>query len=264
MTSNTISGSTGLLTGLPRRVRAVAGGLLCALASVAALPASALSDRDLLRHFDTIAFGLEFEKRPNPRVLKWARPMRIYIHELVELAPAQRKFIRQHMATLQKLTGLDVAYTDRRKNANFIIVFSRNADRLKWMTRYLKPPSAKERKFLRHIVRTSTCSAHFRHNRVNGISSVEIFIPVDLAMGRGRWAHCVVEETTQALGLPNDSDDVNPSIFNDRSNIQKIEPHDALLIRMLYHPRMTIGLPRKEAMKVAREILPGLRKETGH
>lgn len=223
-------------------------------------PALALTDAEVLRHFDTIAFGLEFKKRKNPTILKWTRPVRVHIQESVELSQAQRRFIRQHMARLQKITGLDIAYTDTPKNANFIIVFSRDQDRYTWMRRYLSPPNAREKKFLRHIARTSTCSAHFTHNDAVGITDVAIFIPVDLAMGRGKWGHCVVEETTQAMGLPNDSDDVNPSIFNDRSSIQKIEPHDELLIRILYHPRIMAGMPRKQAMKIARQILPGLRR----
>lgn len=222
--------------------------------------AAALSDADVLRHFDTIAFGLEFEKRKDPYVLKWTRPLRVHIQESVGLSMAQRKFIREHLARLQKLTGLGFAYTSTPRNANFIIVFSRDADRFTWMRRYLKPKNPRQRKFLRHIARTSTCSAHFTHTNAAGITDVAIFIPVDLAMGRGKWGHCVVEETTQALGLPNDSDDVNPSIFNDRSNIQKIEPHDELLIRLLYHPRITAGMPRKQALGIAREILPGLRR----
>ncbi|PPR70354.1 MAG: hypothetical protein CFH02_00106 [Alphaproteobacteria bacterium MarineAlpha3_Bin1] len=47
---------------------------------------------------------------------------------------------------------------------------------------------------------------------------------------------CVVEEMTQVLGLPNDSNAVKPSIFNDLSHYFELTPHDRLMVKMLYDP----------------------------
>ena len=66
---------------------------------------------------------------------------------------------------------------------------------------------------------------------------------------------CVVEELTQILGLPNDSDSVKPSIFNDQSRYSELTDHDRRMLKMLYDPRITPGMPRKEALRQGRLIL---------
>ena len=70
---------------------------------------------------------------------------------------------------------------------------------------------------------------------------------------------CVVEELTQVLGLPNDSNAVQPSIFNDQSRFFELTEHDRLLVRILYDNRITPGMPRREALRLGREILNEIR-----
>jgi len=72
---------------------------------------------------------------------------------------------------------------------------------------------------------------------------------------------CVVEELTQVLGLPNDSSSVEPSIFNDKSRYFELTDHDRLMLRMLYDPRITIGMPRDRALVVGRQVLDRIRPE---
>jgi len=69
---------------------------------------------------------------------------------------------------------------------------------------------------------------------------------------------CLLEELAQSLGLPNDSDAMRPSIFSDRDNLSELAPHDAILMRALYDPRMTAGLPRAAALGVARTVISEL------
>jgi hypothetical protein len=51
----------------------------------------------------------------------------------------------------------------------------------------------------------------FKHNKQSELISVLVIIPVDHAMSHGLLPACVIEELTQAMGLPNDSDWVIPS-----------------------------------------------------
>ena len=69
---------------------------------------------------------------------------------------------------------------------------------------------------------------------------------------------CVVEELTQVLGLPNDSDAVKPSIFNDQSRYFELTDHDRRMLKVLYDPRITPGMPRNEALRQGRLILDEL------
>ena len=70
--------------------------------------------------------------------------------------------------------------------------------------------------------------------------------------------HCLLEELTQSLGLPNDSDMMRPSLFSDRDRLYELSPTDTILLRTLYDPRMKPGLPRTAALAVARKIMAEL------
>ena len=68
----------------------------------------------------------------------------------------------------------------------------------------------------------------------------------------------VVEELTQVLGLPNDSDTVKPSIFNDQSRYFELTDLNRRMLKMLCDPRITPGMQRKEALRQGRLILEEL------
>ena len=98
----------------------------------------------------------------------------------------------------------------------------------------------------------TTCMARL-FKKGNEIKSAVVLFPA--YDNRKTLRACVVEELTQVLGLANDSNDVSPSIFNDTSQFFELTKHDRLLLRILYDKRMTIGMPRKEAMVLAHQIL---------
>lgn len=65
---------------------------------------------------------------------------------------------------------------------------------------------------------------------------------------------CIHEELAQGLGLVNDFPAARPSIFNDDEEFALLTPHDELLLRMLYDPRLRPGMSETEARPVVREI----------
>lgn len=65
---------------------------------------------------------------------------------------------------------------------------------------------------------------------------------------------CVHEELAQAMGLPNDSPQARPSIFNDDDEFGLLTTHDEFLLRMLYDPRLTPGMTAAQAEPVVRVI----------
>ena len=65
---------------------------------------------------------------------------------------------------------------------------------------------------------------------------------------------CIQEEMTQALGLANDSPNARPSIFNDDEEFALLTRHDELLLRMLYDPRLKIGMTVKTAHPIVEQI----------
>ncbi|MBR9882186.1 MAG: DUF2927 domain-containing protein, partial [Oceanospirillales bacterium] len=87
------------------------------------------------------------------------------------------------------------------------------------------------------------------------ISRALVAIPVDLASQEGKLVSCIVEELTQILGLPNDSEKVYPSIFNDRSTDQLLSGLDFVLLRLLYDPRMQSGMGPEQVRRAGRPIV---------
>jgi hypothetical protein len=68
---------------------------------------------------------------------------------------------------------------------------------------------------------------------------------------------CVNEEMAQAMGLPNDSPDARPSLFNDSLEFALLTEHDAILLRMLYDPRLRPGMTADEV----RPLLPAIARD---
>lgn len=57
------------------------------------------------------------------------------------------------------------------------------------------------------------------------------------------------------MGLPNDSDLVFPSIFNDKTPNDLLTGLDSLLLQMLYHPDLEAGMSILEVLPVIRNIV---------
>src|SRR3546814_2411168 len=52
---------------------------------------------------------------------------------------------------------------------------------------------------------------------------------------------CLIEEIVQSLGLPNDSFNVSPSIFNDSEDYKELTDQDILFLRILYSNNIVSG-----------------------
>jgi hypothetical protein len=251
------------------RWRRALGGF--AMVMAAALPASLsasragaveLSNAEILRNFDVIAFQNELRHIANPRVTKWTGPIRAYKQFDVTIEPQVEEFLDKHMERLAEVTGLDIDYVDAPRQANFLIIFTRRADYLRTALKYMTPGKRGVPRGVTRRLRRTNCLGVFSVRPSNSaLERAVVVIPVDHARARGLLTRCIVEETTQSLGLPNDSDDANPSVFNDRSRLKDLSAHDLLLLRLLYHPALEVGTPRRQALLTAARLIPKLRNE---
>lgn len=224
--------------------------------------AQTLSDETILRDFDIIAFRNEMRKLANPRVIKWVRPLKIFLQMDIEIEPQVRDYLIHHMRRLASITRLAMHYQRRKADANFLIIFTRREDYARTIDRNSGRVGAeRSAAILRELYRSNCVTIYSTNQKSGEIVRAVVVIPVDSARQKGLLGRCIVEETTQSLGLPNDSDDVTPSIFNDRSRLNDLSSHDILLLRLLYHPRMRVGLARAPALDVARQILPEIRTQ---
>jgi hypothetical protein len=213
--------------------------LLAALAilfSATAAPAHAqpMPSLDVLvRQFEAVTFESEFGGAHRAgRLIKWQGPVVIRLRGLT--TEQIRREVERHVAELRYLSGLPIevlAEHDGRP-ANVTIDFSNS----RGATRF--EPGA-------------PCRAVI-YDRGFVITRAEIFIapaPADLRR------HCIAEEITQSLGLANDSRVIRDSIFNDSSRRPSLAPWDALMVRMLYDPRLEPGAGKAAVMPLVREML---------
>ena len=65
---------------------------------------------------------------------------------------------------------------------------------------------------------------------------------------------CIHEEIAQGLGLPNDSPQARPSIFNDDEEFALLTTQDEMMLRMLYNPALRPGMTEAEARPIIQAL----------
>ncbi|MAE43618.1 MAG: hypothetical protein CMF63_01255 [Magnetovibrio sp.] len=204
----------------------------------------------MLGAFDVIVFGSEIDKKLASRVIaKWNGPIRISIQGRVK--PRYRRWIRTHLKTLAALTGLRFEIPTAGKTAaNFYILFVRRSEMAKVPIKGVDP------RLLEKLAAPGGC--YFLTAKKPPSRIVMNYVVINSEREETGINHCLLEEISQSLGLPNDSDAIRPSIFSDRDRLTRLAPSDEILLKTLYHPLMRPGLPRAQALARARKIIAGL------
>lgn len=229
-----------------------------------------LSIDEMVRYFDTIIFQSEFRDTARAKVIKkWTGPLRIGIRSFqevtvnkdgrevsqlkqVKVKKSHVKFIQKHLNSLVRATGLkteDAKKTGKPANFNINFVPKRHLG---------NPHLAKANpKLLRKMAAQGGCYFILWSDRNTGaISKAVIVVNADRLLIRIN--HCLLEEMTQSLGLPNDSNMISPSIFSDSSRRTELTRSDLMILKALYHPSMKAGMPRDQALIVAGKIFSEL------
>jgi len=235
-----------------------AGRFAFALAVVVALSApqpahcadDSLSNARVVDNLMEIVFGSEFIGEDSNTVRKWTVPLRIAIY--AKEPERYDALVDPVLQQLRGLTGLDIRLVDRVSPAQnaYILVLGREQF-YAYAESHLSPGKNP---------RTNTyldCFGVFAADRGGAINELTAVIPESASEATKR--SCVIEEVTQALGLPNDSFTVKPSIFNDDDEYQDLTWQDQLFLRVLYDARVRPGMTRAEFEPLARLIVGELR-----
>ena len=188
--------------------------------------------------FSEIALKNEYDVAKH-RVRKWRIPVRVFVEHQVGDRALHTQLVRMHLVHLAEITGHDIQLVDTLLDANLHLVFTRQSQWESEVTRLMGPSSAKN-------VHGSVCMAKFALNAKSEIERAWVIIPVDQAQMHGKLVACVVEEITQVLGLPNDSEKVFPSIFNDKTPQDLLTGLDFILLKLLYNPSIRAGMTAAE------------------
>src|SRR5882672_1039745 len=209
-----------------------------------------LSNAQVVSNLMEIVFGSEFVGEDSNTVRKWVVPLRIAIY-----AKEPERYdasVEPVLEQLRGLTGLDIRLVDRASPAQnaYILILGREQ-----FYAY-----AESHLSLGKNPRTNTyldCFGVFAADRGGAINELTAVIPESTSEATKR--SCVIEEVTQALGLPNDSFTVKPSIFNDDDEYQDLTWQDQLFLRVLYDERVRPGMTRAEFEPLAKAIVDELR-----
>lgn len=187
--------------------------------------------------FIKIALQREYKETNYPKIIRWKKPIRLYFESDAGDAKLQKELLAVHAQHLAHITGLSIDFTQQASDANIFIIFT-NYDQLEDKVRqYIGDPEN-----IRAALNEAICLGNFRRNGRYEITRGAIIIPVDYARRKARFLDCIVEEITQLLGLPNDSNDVFPSVFNDVSVDTYLSPLDYILLKALYSQHIKPGM----------------------
>lgn len=201
----------------------------------------------LLQAFEDVALKQEYQAGDAP-VKKWQQPVKVWVIHHTDHAAQHQQLLEMHLRHLAALTGHPIQLASQASEANLTVAFSHlqlwhNEIALLSGNLKLKPPA------------DALCMFGMQVDRQFAIQRAWVVIPVDLAEEHRGLVSCIVEELTQAMGLPNDAENVYPSIFNDKTPEVLLTGLDALLLKMLYSPTIKPGMQKAQLRPLLQSLL---------
>ena len=222
----------------------------------------------LIELFNSLAFYDEYEPssgfqpaQATPTALsKWQRPVKINLHFGPSLNPETRvtdtKFLSDYAAQLSNITRHPIELTT--ELGNFHVVVVDEAHRMNMVQNLRKkdvlvPPN------IQQVIQQMPADIHCMVLTLSARHSPHIH---EQALAMIRAEHppvlkkaCFHEEIAQGLGLHNDNPAAHPSIFNDDDEFALLTEQDALLLRILYDPRLPAGIELHEAQPILKQLI---------
>ncbi|MAG96767.1 MAG: DUF2927 domain-containing protein [Alphaproteobacteria bacterium] len=207
----------------------------------------------LVEYFSIIAFGSEIDGvAAHQSVRKWQGPIRYKLAGLTKDAKTFRPIIQRHTKALTRYSRIEFKEVPGKAPGEELIIWFSKPDGMLKAARLLE----KNERVIRRLAQERTCfflTYHLPPGRL-----VKSMIVINVEREFALTEHCLLEELSQSLGLPNDSPLVTPSIFNTRDRLTKLSFIDKVLIRTLYDPRLKAGTPKKLALRQVRAIIKEL------
>jgi len=221
---------------------------------------------DILRHFQDIAFYDEYDATLGfsrisqaSHLEKWTTPVRFnpvfgksVDRNRVKLAKAT---VAKYVKKLSRITGHPMLVSARKPN--FDVLFMGHDDRDQ-MDAFLASRGPQIGALAKHVVAMMPEDVHCM---VMAFSNAEIRHGYTHAIAIIRAEHpplmqraCIEEELAQGLGLANDSPYARPSIFNDDDEFATLTTMDAVMLQILYNPRLLPGMTLDQARPYLYEI----------
>jgi len=226
---------------------------------------------DLVRDFERVALYDEYidvdgryvHQEQAARLRRWDRPVRVAVMTGGAASPEDAARDRANVAAfthrLSQLTGVDMGM-GAGADVNFLVLFMTSEER----TAFADQVSAHYPNFapavvsaLRDTPLDTFCTAYAFSRPDDPSTYSAVIVLIRAEHPPFTRLSCVNEEMAQAMGLPNDSPEARPSLFSDSLEFALLTQHDAVLLRMLYDPRLRPGMTAAEV----RPLLPAIARD---
>jgi hypothetical protein len=221
----------------------------------------------IVQAFEEVALKNEYQSG-DKSVRKWVSPVNISFEHTVgsdKDKALHRQLVALHLAHLAQITGHSISLLNetgvnetgvedagvadaKLKEANVRLLFTRQRDWQQQVRKLMGPEAAAH-------LNGAVCIAHMVSNAQSEIVNAFVVIPVDQAQMHGKLVACIVEELTQILGLPNDSEKVFPSIFNDKTPQTLLSGLDGVLLKLLYSKEISPGMSQSQVKPIIGQLL---------
>lgn len=228
------------------------------------------SARILANNFTRIAFFDEFDSssgtlvaRPTEkRLRRWGNPVRVGLNFSASVTKDQRAIetarVRSFLARLSQVTGHSIQLANSGVNFHLHILDTDEIRALGPTVRRDAPGiGAAELQSITNMPDSTYCQVTTSIDEASNL--------IERAFAVIRTEHpdllhlsCLHEEISQGLGLPNDSPQARPSIFNDDQEFALLTPMDEMMLRMLYDKRLSPGMTAAEARPIIDQLADAL------
>ncbi len=225
------------------------------------------SNEDLARNFVAIALFDEYtteagrlvDRRSASSLRRWTKPVRLQLHFGDSVSPAIRETdrlaVEAYTRRLRGATAHPIVLANSGGNFHVFIV---NEDERMVIGEALAEvyPDITRATIDRveNMPLSDLCLALSNIDQRTGqfVNAIAIIRAEHPALSR---QSCLHEEIAQGLGLPNDSPDARPSIFNDDEEFAFLTDHDAELLSLLYNPALSPGMTAAQVRPILSQLL---------
>ena len=232
-------------------------GLLLAVLSISASAEPKWQETLYIQKaFNEIALKNEY-RTTQQKILKWLKPIEYeFIYHGQAHNPTIEKLFQVQMQHLSDITHHPIALSQYGRKPNYHIHITSAKDYPKLVNQYRENKDP-------NFAQTTNCNGVYRMTKKGEIIKGDIILPIDNLYYRGKLVGCVIEESMQLMGLPNDSDWVYPSVANDLTRVEYMSGLDVVMLQILYHPQIKIGMSLFQSQPIVYNIIEQMKSKDG-
>ncbi len=207
----------------------------------------------LVEQFDRVALRDEDSPEAEQRLDRWSGRVRIRITG--DPDRRWRPVVERYADTLRMLTGLEILVFLIPGTTENLFVSLVEQDR---MLETVSQHAFDWRKY-RETIKKSDCFFWYSHEYKGSSRITKALVVIRRDASDSYISYCFASGIAASFGLTNGSNLIRPSIFDTEYYFQKdFSVNDRIIIRTLFDSRLRPGMPRGEALKVAREVIAEL------